>query len=78
MYNCYIGNAPQYLSELLTYKVSKRSLRSSESAVDCYEAPYNRKKTFSDRRFSTVGPRLWNENLWNLDNASQWTLSNDI
>ena len=45
MYNCSVGNAPQYLSELLTYKVSKHALRSSESSVGCSEVPYNRKKT---------------------------------
>ena len=60
MYNCSVGNAPQYLSELLTYKVSKRTLRSPESSVGCYEVPYNRKKTFSDRSFNTIGPGLCN------------------
>ena len=58
IFNCSVGNAPQYLTELLTCRVSKRTLRSSESSVDCYEVPYNKKKTFSDRSFSTVGPRL--------------------
>ena len=61
MYNCYVGNAPQYLIELLSSKVSKRTLRSSESSVGWYTVPYNKKKTFSDRSFSTVGPKLWNE-----------------
>ena len=61
-----VGNATQYLSELLTYKVSKRTLRFSESSVGCYEVPYNSKKTFSDRSYSTVGPRLWNALLWGL------------
>ena len=60
MFNCSAGNAPQYLTELLTCRVSKRTLRSSESSVGCYEVPYNKKNTFSDRSFSTVGPRLWN------------------
>ena len=60
MYNCSVGNAPKYLSELLTYKVSKRTLRSSKSSVGCFEVPYNRKNTFRDRNFNTIGPRLWN------------------
>ena len=60
MYNCSVGNAPKYLCELLTPRVSQRTLRSSESSLGCYEVPYNKKKTFSDRSFSTVGPRLWN------------------
>ena len=61
MYNCSVGNAPQYLIELLSSKVSKRTLRSSESSVGCYAVPYNKKKTFSDRSFSTAGPKQWNE-----------------
>ena len=60
MFNCSVGNAPEYLTELLTCKVAKRTLRSSESSVGCYEVPYNKKKTFSDICFSTVGPMLWN------------------
>ena len=60
MFNCSVGNAPQHLTELLTCRVSKRTLRSSELSVGCYEVPYNEKKTFSDRSFSTVGSRLWN------------------
>ena len=61
MYNCSVGNAPQYLIELLTTKVSNRSLRSSDYSEGSYVVPYNRKKTFSDRGFSTIGPKLWNE-----------------
>jgi hypothetical protein len=61
MYNCSVGNAPQYLIELLSIKESKRTLRSSDSSVGCYAIPYNKKKTFSDRSFSTVGPKLWNQ-----------------
>ena len=60
MFNCSVGNASQYLAELLTCKVSKRTLRSLESSVGCYEVPYNKKKTLSDRSFSTVAPRLLN------------------
>ena len=78
MYNCSVGNGPQYLSELLTYKVSKHTLRSSESAVGCYEVPYNRKKTFSDRSLALLGLGSGMHYLWNLDNANQWILSNDI
>ena len=66
MFNCSVGNAPQYLTELLTVKVSKRTLRSSESSVGCFEIPYNKKKTFSDKSFSTIGPKLWNELPLNL------------
>ena len=61
MYNCSVGNAPAYLTELLSSQVSKRPLRSSVSSASCYNVPFNKKKTFSDRSFSTVGPHLWNE-----------------
>ena len=61
MYNCHVGNAPAYLIELLTPMVQKRSLRSSASSVDSYNVPFNKRKLFSDRSFSTIGPKLWND-----------------
>ena len=61
MYNCTVGNAPLYLKELLNNQVSKRNLRSSQSSAFSYVVPFNKNKTFSDRSFSTVGPKLWNE-----------------
>ena len=61
MYNCSVGNAPSYLISLLSPQVSKRTLRSSESSVGCYVIPFNKKKSFSDRSFCTIGPKLWNE-----------------
>ncbi|CAG2191469.1 unnamed protein product [Mytilus edulis] len=69
MYNCHVGNAPSYLINLLNPQVSKRSLRSSESSIGCYAVPYNKKKTFSDRSFSTIGPKLWNELGTNVRNS---------
>ncbi|CAG2233232.1 unnamed protein product [Mytilus edulis] len=69
MYNCHVGNAPSYLINLLNPQVSKRSLRSSESSIGCYAVPYNKKKTFSDRSFSTIGPKLWNELGTNVKNS---------
>jgi len=60
MFNCHTGNAPTYLIELLTPKVQRRSTRSSESCIECYTVPFNKRKIFSDRSFSTIGPKLWN------------------
>jgi len=60
MSNCHVGNAPTYLTDLLTPKVQKRSLRLSSFSVDSYEVPFNKCKSFSDRSFSTIGPKLWN------------------
>lgn len=70
MYNCRVGNAPPYLSDLLIPKVQKRSLRSSSSSVDSYEVPFNKCKTFSDRSFSTIGPKLWNDLPLNIRQCS--------
>ena len=75
MHNCSVGNAPSYLTEILSHKVSKRTLGSSEWSIGCYEVPYNKNKTFSDRSFSMIGPKLWNE-LPVRDNVILWTVSN--
>ena len=62
MYNCSVGTAPKYLTELLTNVEPKRSgLRSNDNLVGCYVVPYNKKKTFSDRGFGTIGPKLWRQ-----------------
>ena len=61
MFNCSVGNAPEYLRELLITQESKRTLRSPVSSECCSVVPFNKKKTFSDRSFSTTGPKLWNE-----------------
>jgi hypothetical protein len=60
MYNCHMGNAPVYLTELLTMHVSGRPGLRSANCGTLYNIPVNKRKTFSDRSFSTVGPRLWN------------------
>ncbi len=60
MFNCHTGNAPTYLIELLTPKVQRRSTRSSESCIECHNVPFNKRKIFSDRSFSKIGPKLWN------------------
>lgn len=61
MYNCSVGNSPDYLTEILTKQTPSRNLRSSHSVSGCYVVPFNKRKTFSDRSFCTVGPKLWNE-----------------
>ena len=62
MYNCSKGHAPAYLLELLSKPDTKRSgLRSGDSVDSRFVVPFNKRKTFSDRSFSTVGPKLWNE-----------------
>ena len=61
MYNCTVGNAPEYLTELLSKQnVRREGLRSNKNQNTCYMVPSNKRKTFSDRSFSTAGPKLWN------------------
>ena len=61
MYNCTVGNAPEYLTELLSKQyVRREGLRSNKNQKTCYIVPFNKRKTFSDRSFSTAGPKLWN------------------
>ena len=61
MYNCSVGDAPLYLTELLSKRVpGTLGLRSSKSININYVVPFNKRKTFNDRSFSTIGPRLWN------------------
>jgi len=62
MYNCFIGNAPVYLTELLHKPVLKRpNLRSAEDMDYCFALHFNKRKTFNDIIVSTVGQTLWNE-----------------
>ena len=61
MYNCSRGNAPAYLTELLTKSKPTRVLRSASNAAITYAVPFNKRKTFSDRGFRTAGPALWDK-----------------
>ena len=51
--------APNYISELLHYRTSSRSLRSSSQRL--LSIPRTSLKTYGDRAFSVAGPRLWNK-----------------
>ena len=51
--------APTYLSELLRYSNSLRLLRSSSE--NFLAVPRSRLKTYGDRAFFAVAPRLWNQ-----------------
>ncbi len=50
--------APKYLSSLLTYYQSPRSLRSSNNKL--LKIPSTNKKSMGDRAFSVFGPKIWN------------------
>ena len=63
MFRCYKGEAPKYLCELLDIKVRtgiSKSLRSYQEEVISYRIPFAKHKTFADRSFSVVGPKIWN------------------
>ena len=59
VYKCLNGLAPIYLSELLRYSNSPRLLRSSSQ--NFLALPRSRLKTYGDRTFSVVAPKLWNQ-----------------
>ena len=69
MFNCSKDQAPVYLTELLTAKVPKRRLRSSD-ITGCYVEHMNKNKTFADRSFKTVGPLLWNTLPFDIRNSA--------
>ena len=56
MYKCLNGLATIYLSELLRYRNSPRLLRSSSQ--NFLVVPRSRLKTYGDRAFSVVAPKL--------------------
>ena len=53
------GLAPAYISKLLHYHTSSRSLCSSSQRL--LSTPRTSLKTYGDRAFLAAGPRLWNE-----------------
>lgn len=55
MFNCSTGNAPAYLTELLSKQIPARQLRYAVSSVGCYVVRFNRRNIFSDRSFSIRG-----------------------
>ena len=59
VYKCLNGLAPIYLSELLRYSNSPRLLRSSSQ--NFLAVPGSRLKTYGDRAFSVVAPKVWNQ-----------------
>ena len=59
MYQCSVGSAPAYLTELLCRHIPKRQgLRSADQTGHDYVVPFSRRKTFADRSFSVAGPSL--------------------
>ena len=58
VFKCITHQAPEYLQELIVFRNSKCSTRSSK--VPTLEIPRSRQKYAGDRAFSVAGPTLWN------------------
>ena len=67
IYKALNGNAPQYISEMLTVYQPARELRSSSFGQ--LVVPRTKLKTVGDRAFSVYGPRLWNNLDTTIKNA---------
>ena len=59
VYNCVTGSAPTYLQDILTkYNSGRQGLRSNQDHTRL--AIPRTKRSFGDKSFSILGPRLWN------------------
>ena len=59
-HKCVYGEAPKYLTDLITKRgVTREGLRSAEM-VNMLEVPYTKCKTFGARSFESAAPHLWN------------------
>ena len=59
-HKCVYGEAPKYLTDLITKQgVTREGLRSAEM-VNMLEVPFTKCKTFGPRSFESVAPHLWN------------------
>ncbi len=52
------GKAPQYLSDLLTFKEGRASRTMYQNQL---VVPKTKHKTFGDRAFAAYAPRVWNK-----------------
>ena len=59
VYKCLHGKAPEYLQNLLITYIPRREGLRSEAIIDRLIVPRTEKKTFADRTFSAVGPKVW-------------------
>ena len=60
VFKCLRGLAPIYLSEMISYHQSERSLRSTADA-NRLAIKSSRLVTYGDRAFAIIAPRLWNK-----------------
>ena len=60
VYKCLHGKAPEYLQNLLITFIPKKEGLILGTIIERLIVPRTEKKTFADRAFSVVGPKLWN------------------
>ena len=60
VYRCLIGEAPQYLQDLLVEQPCYRQGLRSNNMYRRLIVPKTKRKTFVDRSFSVAGQRQWN------------------
>ena len=60
VYRCLIGEAPQYLQDLLVEQPYYRQGLRSNNMFRRLMVPKTKRTTFADRSFSVTGPRQWN------------------
>jgi hypothetical protein len=71
VFKCLHGLAPTYLRDLLKQYTPARTLRSTNSYL--LQVPKSRLKSYGDRAFPIVGPRLWNALPLNIKNCETIT-----
>ena len=69
--------APRYLTDLLKWHQPKRELRSSNEKL--LQVPKSKLKTYGDRSFEVVAPKLWNDLLRNIrDTTSTYSFKKNL
>ncbi len=63
MFNAFHYQSPPYLASLITHKSFPRSTRAAHQ-INCVTIPPSKDTRYSDKSFTIVGPKLWN----NLEN----------
>ena len=65
VFKCMIGDAPDYLKDLLHHARPNQKLRSSSDDLRLV-IPRCKKVTFAERAFSVIGPKIWNDLPYSL------------
>ena len=72
VFQCLMGTAPSYLSDLLTVQSIGRNLRSNSNNGIVLAVPATKRKTFADRSFAVGGPKIWNSLPSNIKLATNY------